>query len=305
MPTVSDDQLANWTKPAFGNEEEKADYAERMIREAGKAHIALKDLDVRVFAKGSFKNNTNVRRDSDVDVAVEYRGLITTEFASGASFSGLGLAPYTGPFGDAAGKAAFKAAVGEAMRKAFGASAVDGSGNKVFTVRESSRSLAADVVPCTSYRYYWPNGNWRQGIELILDRPDGRRHVNYPDQHYEYGVAKNKATSKRFKSTVRILKNIENKLVAARQIRVVPSYFIECLAYNVGDYAYTAPTTWREIVSNATAEIWRYCKEPEPTSEADRWLEVNRGKYLFHSQQRWTRADGEQFALLAWRMVQP
>lgn len=71
MPTVSDDQLANWTKPAFGNEEEKADYTERMIREAVNAHPVLKDLDVRVFAKGSFKNNTNVRRDSDVDVAVE------------------------------------------------------------------------------------------------------------------------------------------------------------------------------------------------------------------------------------------
>src|SRR5690349_16611868 len=129
MPTVSDDQLANWTKPAFGNEEEKADYTERMIREAVKAHPVLKDLDVRVFAQGSCKNAANVVRDTHDGVAVEYRGLITPQFASGASFSGLGLAPYTGPFGDGAGKAAFKAAVGEAMRKAFGASAVDGSGN--------------------------------------------------------------------------------------------------------------------------------------------------------------------------------
>lgn len=302
---ATDDQLANWTKPAFGNEEEKAEYTERTIRDAVKAHPLLSDLDVRVFAKGSFKNNTNVRRDSDVDVAVEYRGVITTQFAEGASFSGLGLAPYTGPFGNAAGKRAFKAAVGEAMRQAFGLSAVDGSRNKVFTVRASSRSLAADVVPCTTYRYYWPSGAWRQGIELILDRPDDRRHVNYPEQHYANGVAKNKATSKRFKSTVRILKNIENQLVAAGEIREIPSYFVECLAYNVSDSDYTAPTTWREIVSNASAEIWRYCKEPEPAVEGDRWVEVNRGKYLFHWQQRWTRADGERFALMAWQMVQP
>jgi hypothetical protein len=298
---VSDDQLAAWTKPAFGNEEKKAETTERMIREAVCEHALLKTLDVRVFAKGSFKNNTNVRRDSDVDVAVEYRGMITTQFAEGASFEGLGLSHYSGTFKDT-GKGAFKAAVGEAMRKAFGSSAVDDSGNKVFKVRESSRSLAADVVPCTTYRYYWPSGTYRQGIELILNRPNLTRKVNYPEQHYANGVGKNTHTSKRFKRTVRILKNIEGKLVEAGQIAEVPSYFVECLAYNVPDHVYNGPTTWRGIVLDVTAEIWRYAKEPEPTT--DRWVEVNEGKYLFHSGQRWTHQDAVAFSLLAWRMVQ-
>src|SRR5438552_7027274 len=101
-----------------------------MIREAVQQHTLLRQLDIRVFAKGSFKNNTNVRRDSDVDVAVEYQGMIQIEFASGATFERTGLSPYSGPFKDS-GIGAFKAAVGDAMRMTFGDAAVDGSGNKV------------------------------------------------------------------------------------------------------------------------------------------------------------------------------
>jgi hypothetical protein len=260
----------------------------------------LSTLDVRVFAKGSFKNNTNVRRDSDVDVAVEYQGLIKVEYADGANFSHTDLEPYSGVFKDA-GVAAFKAAVGRAMRRAFGAGAVDGSGNRVFKVREGSRSLAADVVPCTTYRYYWPSGEYRQGIELILDRSDGKRHYNYPEQHYNNGIQKNLRTSKRFKRTVRILKNIEGQLVAVGEMPEVPSYFMECLAYNVPEYVFKDTKTWREIARNVCAEIWGYAKEPEPSS--GRWLEVNGFKWLFHLDQRWTREDARDFATMAFGMV--
>jgi hypothetical protein len=69
-----------------------------------------------------------------------------------------------------------------------------------------------------------------------------------------------------------------------------------------GNGAYNSPTTWRGIVDRVTSEIWRYAKEPEPAT--GRWVEVNEGKYLFHSGQRWTRQDAVDFSLLAWRLVQ-
>ena len=302
MPKITDDQLANWTKPAFGNEEEKADATEQMIREAIKAHPLLGSLSnkIRVFAKGSFKNNTNVRRDSDVDVAVEYQEMILPDYANGATFASTGLVPYAGVFKDG-GVAAYKAAVGQAMRTAFGSAAVDGSGNKVFTVRESTRSLAADVVPCVTYRLYQPSGSYRQGIELILDRPDGKRHHNYPDQHYANGVQKNQDTKMRFKRVVRILKNIENKLVEEGELAAVPSYLMECLAYNVADQAYTGSDEWREIVTTACAVIYGYAKRDEPPT--GRWLEVNGHKWLFHPGQRWNRQDARTFAARAFAMV--
>jgi hypothetical protein len=300
---ITDEQLATWTKPAFGNEKERANNTEQLIRSAIQDHPLLGQLPTRVFAKGSYKNNTNVRRSSDIDVAVEYQELITLEFAGGATFSHTGLVPYHGAFRDSGGLYGFKNAVGEALRQAFGFASVDASGNRVFRVTESTKSLAADVVPCTTYRLYWPGGQPRQGIELILDRSDGKRHINFPDQHYYNGVQKNLRTSKRFKHTVRILKNIESRLSEAGTLPPLPSYFIECLAYNVFDQVYTDSQTWREIVEKVSAVIWGYCQQPEPTTESNRWREVNNHKWLFHDQQRWTRGDAGQFASMAYAMV--
>jgi hypothetical protein len=252
----TEDQLSTWTKPAFANEEQRATETEQTIRQAVQNHPLLRDLDIKVFAKGSYKNNTNVRRDSDIDIAVEYRGMFTAEFSNGASFAGSNITPYDGPFKDEGGKARYKHAVGEALRTAFGSSAVDGSGNKVFEVQQANHDLAADVIPCTSHHDYWANGHFREGIELILDQPDGKRHTNYPVQHYDNGVAKNLATNKRFKRAVRIMKNIEGRLVADSQIDEIPSYLMECLAYNVSNEFFARGNTWREIVSNVSAAIW-------------------------------------------------
>ena len=53
MPTVSEDQLANWTNPAFDNEDKKREDTERMIREAIRGHGLLQTLSIDVYAKGS------------------------------------------------------------------------------------------------------------------------------------------------------------------------------------------------------------------------------------------------------------
>lgn len=293
---IPDEQLFNWTKPAFGNEEEKAKNTETIVREAVNAHPLLRTLKTRVFAKGSFKNNTNVRRDSDIDVAVEYQGMIRLEYTNGADFGHTGLTPYAGDIT----VEQYKAAVGEAMKSAFGARTVDDTGNRVFKVREGARSLMADVVPCTTYRFYGPTWH-RQGIELILNRPDGHRHYNYPDQHYDNGVAKNLRTSKRFKHAVRILKNIEGQLVNAQLMREFPSYVIECLAYNVADLFYIQMTSWRQLIQTICLVIMGYVREPEPL--VNRWVEVNDHKWLFHPHQTWTRQDVDLFATLAYRTV--
>jgi hypothetical protein len=42
-----------------------------MIRQAIDEHGAFKGCGLHVYAKGSNANNTNVRTDSDVDIAVE------------------------------------------------------------------------------------------------------------------------------------------------------------------------------------------------------------------------------------------
>ena len=63
--------LKNSIGPASDTEEQDRDRTEKRIRDAISADRRLAG-NVHVFAKGSYANRTNVRRDSDVDVAVEW-----------------------------------------------------------------------------------------------------------------------------------------------------------------------------------------------------------------------------------------
>ena len=96
-----EDQLKGWTGPSSPTEQDKQDRTERMVREAVAAHKAFAGCSLTVYAKGSYANNTNVRTDSDVDIAVQCHeaeywdeatpgthkssGSYISSFASGAS----------------------------------------------------------------------------------------------------------------------------------------------------------------------------------------------------------------------------
>ena len=309
MPTataaISEEQLRRWTSPAFDNEDAKAENTEKMIREAIAGHPLLSTLAIRTYAKGSYKNKTNVRRDSDVDVAVEYTGIIYNHYGPNTDAEAVraarGTTPYSGPFRDSAGNTRiedFKDAVGEALTTAFGGGAVTRS-NKVFTVRESSRSLAADVVPCTQYRKHWSPHRYNRGIRLLPDRPPGHWIINYPQQHYENGVAKNADTSQRFKRLVRILKNLENQMVDEGVCPVVASYLIESLVFNCPDSCF-ASSTWAARLRSVLAHVWEDTEEAESEK---RWMEVNGIKYLFHTHQKWSREEARSFVHAAWQYV--
>ncbi len=305
MPTIPEAQLANWTKPAFDNEDERRVSTERLIREALRGHPLLRTLPIDVYAKGSYKNNTNVRRDSDVDVAVEYTGIVFPQYgpdtSQAAVRAALGTSSYAGPFRTASGEtdiAAFKGAIGDALVSAFGPAAVTRH-NKVFTVRESTRSLAADVVPCGTYRKYWSPTRYNEGIRLLPDRDPGHWITNYPQQHYDNGVAKNDHTSRRFKSVVRIMKNLENRMVADGAHPEIASYLVESLVYGCPDRCFGG-STWAWRVRAVISHVW---SDTENVACETQWLEVNGIKYLFHAWQKWDRADARSFAHAAWQYV--
>ena len=66
-----EDKLVSWTGPSSPTEQEKQDRTERMVTEAVRDHPGLNDCTFTVYTKGSYPNNTNVKADSDVDVAVQ------------------------------------------------------------------------------------------------------------------------------------------------------------------------------------------------------------------------------------------
>ena len=123
----------------------------------------------------------------------------------------------------------------KAMRDRFGDDVT--SGRKTLKLAKGKLQADADLVVTLSYK---------GGIGLYL--PDERRWVvSYPQQHHQRGLNKEEATGRRFKRTVRMFKAARNRLVDTKAITKedAPSYFVECLLYNVPDQLFKrklAPT---------------------------------------------------------------
>jgi hypothetical protein len=108
------------------------------------------------------------------------------------------------------------------------------------------------------------------------------------------------ASARQFKRVVRILKNLENQMVAERAWDPMPSYLIECLVYNV-------PTECFAFLTRAeqTRAVLAHIAEQTSQAGCERtWLEVNGVRRLFGPEQRWTRQDAYTFAIAAWPYVE-
>jgi hypothetical protein len=122
-----EDTLAGWTGPSSATEQEQQNRTERMVKEAIQSHEPFKECHLSVYAKGSYANNTNVRADSDVDIAVQCHDVEYWEEATqGAHPPGT---PYTGIWTPAK----LRTELGAALRAKFPGQ-IDGSGSTAFRV---------------------------------------------------------------------------------------------------------------------------------------------------------------------------
>lgn len=282
-----EEKLSGWTAPSSDTEQDKQDRTERMIRQAIGSHEPFKNCSIKVFAKGSYANNTNVRSDSDVDIAVECTDVLYwKETEQGIYKPGK---PYEGDWTPAKLRAELVAAL-----KCKFPNQVDTSGTTAIQINSNSSRVDADVVPCFSYEYHM-RSETRRGTKIF--KTDGSSIVNYPVQQLDNGIAKNKRTGYAYKKAARLLKRIENAMADDKVFHELPSFFMECLAYNCPDNIFSH-STWTECLRAMLFYIWDKLQGDEPTS--DRWVEVNECFYLFHPNQKWTREDGREFAKAAW-----
>ena len=262
-----------------------------MVREAIAAHDAFNGFSFDVYTKGSYANGTNVRSDSDVDVVVQCREVIYWKEFDSSKGGHPASSRYEGEWTPEKLRSEVKAALETKFPGLVSA------GTTAFQITSSSARVDADVVPCFTYRLYFSDGSYREGTRIF--KSGGGTIHNYPKLQLKNGNAKDGRANGDYKKAVRILKRLENVIVDAGLSKEVPSYLMECLIYNCPDEFFKR-STWRSVMQGCLAKIFNETRGAEPTEESERWLEVNGGKFLFASSQKWTRAEAHTFASAAW-----
>lgn len=196
------------------------------------------------YFSGSYKNSTNIRADSDVDIVAQLRSVFRSNLTEDQKRQ-LGHMPANYTWQN------FKEHILTALTLTYGIEIVL-QRNKAIKVVGTAGRLSADVVPTITYRKYSRVEEYAyvEGI-CFWTANGGSTIINFPNQHYDNGVTKMVSTENNYKSTVRIFKNIKKYLVDNNTIsrEVAPSYFIECLLYNVPARNYVG-TTWQAIIQS-------------------------------------------------------
>lgn len=276
------------------SEDEKRDRTERQIRDALSSYEPLQGRPYVVYTKGSYANNTNVRLDFDVDIAVEYRGYFYYDLCfelEGQPKSTVDIVDSDDPYT----REEFKADVMGALAEAFGAQAVS-AGRIAYRVREKKTTLPADVVPSWEYRRYdSAGGSYHEGSCVFPQ--NGQRKENYPALQLSNGNYKNSQTSKRYKRMVRALKKLQTRLVEQNRLsEALPSYLIECLVYNVPNTNF-GNSEYLADMRGVLATIFNAMLDDGDWQD---WEQVNGLQYLFRGTRNWNRTQVLKLADAAW-----
>ncbi|CEK15356.1 nucleotidyltransferase domain-containing protein [Chthonomonas calidirosea] len=242
MP-IPESQLEIWSRKGADT---TAKRTHESIRKALQQCERLKSKDFEVYLQGSYKNDTNIRGNSDVDIVVQlnstFRDNLSEEQKGGFSSTD---ATY--------GWNEFRSDVLMALRDYYAEPLcyrllgllLDGRFRDWDKVRErrkclkvQTQYLPADAVVCIQYRKYPPSprdtDKYTEGMTFYV-QSENRWVINYPKLHYENGVRKNKNTNGLYKPTIRLFKNARTYLRGNIAADIAPSYFLECLLYNVPD----------------------------------------------------------------------
>ena len=279
MP-IPESQLGRWSHHGA---QDAAKRTHESIRGVLAAHPWPPGMAYEPYLQGSYRNDTNIRGDSDVDIVVEM----------GATFSHdvTLLDPYTqqrvlASFSHPRYKwEGFRAEVINALVSGFGHAMVE-EGSKSIKVKRNPPRLAADVVPCIEHRRYTGIDDYTKGMTFWAR--NGVQIVNYPKQHIANGQAKNQRTDGRYKPTVRMFKKARNDIESRYGMsdEMAPSYFLECFLYNAPDQCFQNgfQNTYFEVVTWLNAQ-----------NDYSRFVCQNEQQYLFGTgSTRWSEDNARQ-----------
>jgi hypothetical protein len=271
-----------------------------MVRQAIADHPAFDGYrqSIKVYTKGSYANNTNVKNDSDVDIVVECNHAYYYDYEPGVERPVPGLVSYGGPWTSEV----WRTEVEAALINAFGAGDVDTSGRVAIPIAERLGSRPSiDVVPSFKFKLYRDTNHLLTPHEGSTVRPaTGTPVINWPHHQLGNGRARNIATGQRYKNYVRALKNAENALVSAGTIaEPMPSYLMEGLIWNASDTALKHGT----LDEGFRATLLHLAVGLNDSAVHQNWYEPNKIKPLFHPERKWTLTDARTIVLRTWEYL--
>ncbi|UDL90698.1 nucleotidyltransferase [Mesorhizobium sp. PAMC28654] len=247
MP-INEAQLVTWSAQGSVQQSAATYQTVRGVLNDAQSPYYPKSFDI--FLQGSYGNDTNIYADSDVDVVIRLDSIFYTDTSG---LSGQEKSNYESNRSSAEySLAKFKEEVGAWLVAKFGSGVKPGN-KAIFVPGNGSSRRDADVLPCAEHRYYtsYPAAGSPTFLEgVVFWAKDGTKIVNYPKQHSENCTTKHQATNGYFKPTVRIFKNMRNRMIENGLLKegLAPSYYLEGLLWNV-PYNYYG-SSFQQTVTN-------------------------------------------------------
>lgn len=291
-------RFQHWERPASVTEEGTIERAERNVRLALADNHWLNDEGVVIRPQGSYHNNTNVRVEADIDLRAVHPAAKVDYHENVVQSAARSILNYGGArLTEDQAFSRMRSELFADLGRKFGYLNID-LGKKALRIKGITGSRAeVDVVPAVNYHFV----RWNSALNryIVFDgvaiySTDGRWTINFPEQHYANGVAKNGRTSRRFKRIVRIFKRLRADMETRGLLLIdVPSFLVECLVYAVEDEYFLVES------DDAYDRVLRVARRMKAllASEATaaRLTEVNEIKFLFHVNQPWRRETATAF----------
>jgi hypothetical protein len=255
----------------------------------------VKEHTIEIFSQGSYRNSTNIYADSDVDVVALLTDTYTRDTSRLVAWQReaelRAVTPTTYSWQN------FRQDVLLSLRRYYGDAVVHG-GNKAIRLDAGGGRLAADVVPAIEHRVYTSYGNALltpttkiEGISF-WDQT-GRHIVNFPKEHIKNGQGKNAIlrTGGSYKPIVRMFKNARQHLIERRLLGhgLAPSYFVECLLYNVPDRLFLADR--QAAMSAILSWLWNADKNQF-------WCQNGQVPLIGATAEQWTMPNADAFLVM-------
>jgi hypothetical protein len=290
---IPEQQLTVWAKQGTvpGSKKTYDDIA--AVLEDGDAPYSNRKF--KVFLQGSYRNDTNVYAESDVDVVIRLDAVFYYDISA---LTEADQGNFRRTHKDAEyNLQAFKTSVTQWLAANYGQDADPGNKAAIIAARGSRRK--ADVLICAMHRRYFYQGFMGQksveGVKFVTG--DNRWIVNYPILHSDNLTTRHQTTREWLKPTIRIFKNMRNRLLDDGHIPAgsAPSYFIEGMLANVPDnqfgpnYPATVANCLNWLWQTDRSQLWcangqhRLLADNSPTS----WAPANCTHFLQSAYQLW------------------